>query len=96
MNETLKKNLKFGAKVVRGAYMMLEEKLAKEKNLQNPIHENFGATSSAYNSVIASLLESAAAKPEQVALFIATHNSESIQLAVQKFQMEFFSFSKLF
>jgi len=36
-----RKNLKFGAKLVRGAYIVEETKLANEHKVDNPIVESF-------------------------------------------------------
>ena len=53
----LKKNkLKIGMKIVRGAYMTEEGKLAKEFNYENPIFPSIEETHKSYNSLIEKLL----------------------------------------
>ena len=39
-----RKNLKFGAKLVRGAYIVEETKIANEQKVENPIVESFEKT----------------------------------------------------
>ena len=41
-------NAKFGAKVVRGAYLEKEKKLAKLNNYSDPINESYEATGEMY------------------------------------------------
>ena len=42
----------FGAKIVRGAYMDKERKLARERDYEDPVNETYEATGEMYNSVI--------------------------------------------
>lgn len=42
------KNIKFGAKLVRGAYIVQESRLAKQFGYENPVVENFEDTTSNY------------------------------------------------
>ena len=42
----------FGAKIVRGAYMDKERKLARERGYEDPVNETYEATGEMYNRVI--------------------------------------------
>ena len=64
---------KFGAKVVRGAYMEKEKKLANLHDYPDPINDTYEATGEMYLKVISYLLE----KPEIYAV-VATHNETAV------------------
>jgi len=66
-------NAKFGAKVVRGAYLEKEKKLAKLNNYSDPINESYEATGEMYLKVISYLLT----KPDIYAV-VATHNEKAV------------------
>jgi len=51
-----KNKLKIGMKIVRGAYMTEESKLAKELNYENPIFSSIEETHKSYNTLIEKLL----------------------------------------
>ena len=42
----------FGAKIVRGAYMEKERKLAAKKGYPDPVNDTYEDTSSMYNNVV--------------------------------------------
>eukprot|EP00011_Vannellida_sp_DIVA3-517-6-12_P001001 CAMPEP_0114624364 /NCGR_PEP_ID=MMETSP0168-20121206/10729_1 /TAXON_ID=95228 ORGANISM="Vannella sp., Strain DIVA3 517/6/12" /NCGR_SAMPLE_ID=MMETSP0168 /ASSEMBLY_ACC=CAM_ASM_000044 /LENGTH=554 /DNA_ID=CAMNT_0001835637 /DNA_START=21 /DNA_END=1683 /DNA_ORIENTATION=- len=69
----------FGGKLVRGAYLVLETNRAAEKGLENPILPTIADTHASYNSTMELLFDHI----EQVNVMLATHNRESIELAVQ-------------
>ena len=64
---------KFGAKVVRGAYMEKEKKLANLHGYPDPINDTYDTTGEMYLKVISYLLE----KPEIYAV-VATHNETAV------------------
>ncbi|KAJ2850760.1 proline dehydrogenase [Coemansia brasiliensis] len=79
---------RFAAKLVRGAYMELERERAAALGYASPINPTLEATHAMYNRAVAQLLDhisnaqrSGAVPP---ALFVATHNNESIELALQQ------------
>lgn len=51
------RNVAFGAKCVRGAYMDSERKRAKNEGLESPVCESIEATHENYNNVVQSLLQ---------------------------------------
>lgn len=72
----------FGAKLVRGAYMESERALAKSLGYPSPIHETIEDTHRCYNDSVRFLLEHAKKSDKQVELMLATHNQESLELAI--------------
>lgn len=74
----------FGAKIVRGAYIAQETKCALEKNYPNPICDSYAATNENYNSVLDHMLEYISHVGEMCNIIIASHNEDSIKLAVQR------------
>eukprot|EP00605_Chrysophyceae_sp_TOSAG23-4_P000802 GSChrysophyteH1.ASY1.ANO1.891.1 assembled CDS len=77
----------FAIKLVRGAYMVLESANAKENGYTDPIHESLQNTHDNYNKAIKSLIGDIAAG-NKVELMIATHNQESIELAISAMSTE--------
>jgi proline dehydrogenase len=72
---------KFGAKLVRGAYMVLEKNLAEESNKESPIHDSLGDTHANYNRCVRMLIQEVATSQAEV--MIATHNQYSVEMAVR-------------
>jgi proline dehydrogenase len=71
---------KFGAKLVRGAYMVLERRRAKELNLPSPIWETKQDTDVAYDAAVAALLPSV--RDNGAEIMVATHNQQSVEQTV--------------
>ncbi|EKX36218.1 hypothetical protein GUITHDRAFT_155289 [Guillardia theta CCMP2712] len=94
----------FAAKVVRGAYMHQERKLAAEQGYPDPIHPNIEATHKNFDAVVDFLIsrkgqmdpetfkaetEEETERRKKLAIMIASHNEESILKAAEKMnQME--------
>jgi proline dehydrogenase len=72
----------FGAKLVRGAYMESERILAESKGLPSPIFETIEETHDCYNDSVDFLLQKSIESKNSVELMCATHNQESIELAI--------------
>jgi proline dehydrogenase len=60
-----------GVKLIRGAYMNEERRLAKEVGYDSPIHENIEDTHSCYNTNLRLLSEQLGPRDR---LFIGSHN----------------------
>jgi proline dehydrogenase len=75
-------NYFFSTKIVRGAYLELEQKRAEEMGYANPIHPNKEATDENYNKAIEELL-SRMKNGSKVELMVASHNQSSIETTVQ-------------
>lgn len=77
-----KKGIPMGFKLVRGAYMSSERKLASSLGFESPIHNSIQDTHVCYNDCASFLLEKISNGPG--ALVLATHNVESGRIAVAK------------
>ncbi|KAJ3417232.1 hypothetical protein HDV05_006438 [Chytridiales sp. JEL 0842] len=82
-------NYSFGVKIVRGAYMVSERERAEEMSYADPINSTLEDTHKCYNSAIETLLNSiaesrsTAADPKKVQFVVASHNKDSVALAVK-------------
>ena len=76
-----RENFKFAAKLVRGAYMDLERRRAEEKKYMDPIHSTIQDTHANYNSALVEVIH-AISKGENIEIMIASHNQESVELAL--------------
>ena len=72
----------FAAKLVRGAYMIHERERARESKRASPIHDSVIDTHNCYNEIIEMLLKHRQSHGSGLEVMIATHNKESIQMAV--------------
>jgi proline dehydrogenase len=68
------KNLKFGAKLVRGAYIVEETKLAKKLGYQNPVVDAFPDTTVNYLTSFEEILKNF----QDGEVIVATHNIDTI------------------
>lgn len=76
-------NYHFGAKLVRGAYMESERAMAESLCLPSPIHDTIQDTHECYNAAVQYLLQHSQESSQAVELMCATHNQETIELAIQ-------------
>ena len=75
----------FGCKLVRGAYMEQERERSEELNYDDPIWSNTDETTECFVKVFELLLKHAKTRPKgKVGVMLATHNEESVRLAVLK------------
>lgn len=72
-------------KLVRGAYLVEESKLAKEGNYENPIHDTMENTHACYDECAFKITNDLKAHDKVV---IATHNENSVILLLEKFRAE--------
>ncbi|XP_031393997.1 proline dehydrogenase 2, mitochondrial-like [Punica granatum] len=77
-----KMGILMGVKLVRGAYMTTEAKLAHSLGYESPIHNSLQETHDCFNNCASFMLEKIAGGSGAVVL--ATHNVESGQLAAMK------------
>jgi proline dehydrogenase len=75
-------NYHFGAKLVRGAYMESERALAESLGVPSPIHDTIHETHKCYNDAVEFLLR-CSQQNTSIELMCATHNQETIELAIQ-------------
>ncbi|KAL5582028.1 hypothetical protein UlMin_014470 [Ulmus minor] len=81
-NAADKLGIPMGFKVVRGAYMSSESKLASSLGFDSPIHNTIQDTHDCYNDCASFMLDKIA--NGSGALVLATHNAESGRLAAAK------------
>lgn len=72
-----------GVKLVRGAYMDKERKLAEKEGRLDPIHQCWEDTNDSYNGSLNVMLEVISQKPERYRIIVATHNEESVRRAAK-------------
>ncbi|XP_051522560.1 hydroxyproline dehydrogenase-like [Myxocyprinus asiaticus] len=75
-----------GVKLVRGAYMDKERKLAEKEGRTDPIHESWEHTNNSYNGCLEIMLNLISEKPERYMIIVATHNEESVRRAVTRME----------
>uniref|UniRef100_A0A087XFP9 Proline dehydrogenase n=1 Tax=Poecilia formosa TaxID=48698 RepID=A0A087XFP9_POEFO len=77
-----------GVKLVRGAYMDKERKLAEKECQVDPIHPSWEETnkSNSYNGCLDVMLEAIAQKPDRYRIIVATHNEESVRRAAKRME----------
>ncbi len=77
--ESREKGYFLGIKLVRGAYLELENLRASTQGLPSPLYQSKGETDQAYNQAITFSVE----QDGQIALFLGTHNLASSQLLAE-------------
>ncbi|XP_024857852.1 hydroxyproline dehydrogenase isoform X2 [Kryptolebias marmoratus] len=75
-----------GVKLVRGAYMDKERKLAAKEGRVDPIHKSWEDTNHSYNGSLDVMLEVISQKPECHRIIVATHNEESVRRAAERME----------
>ncbi|XP_070847499.1 hydroxyproline dehydrogenase [Chaetodon trifascialis] len=75
-----------GVKLVRGAYMDKERKLAEKEGRPDPIHGCWEDTNDSYNGSLDLMLEVIAQKPERYRIIVASHNEESVRRAAKRME----------
>lgn len=75
----------FAAKLVRGAYMVIERAHATAHGLPDPIHASIADTHANYNAAIAETMQRIA-DGQAVEVMMATHNEDSASYAVRCMQ----------
>ncbi|XP_076925210.1 proline dehydrogenase 2, mitochondrial-like [Bidens hawaiensis] len=77
-----KMGLPIGIKLVRGAYMSSERKLANSLGVESPIHNSINDTHHCFNECASYMLDEVSSGPG--GLILATHNLESGKMAARK------------
>lgn len=76
-----RENYKYGVKLVRGAYMVLERQRAEDLGYPSPIHDTAADTHTNYDQSVAEMLRCVAS--EGAEFMVASHNQRSIERAVE-------------
>lgn len=75
-----------GVKLVRGAYMDKERKLAEKQGRPDPVHKCWEDTNDSYNGSMDVMLEDISKNPESYRIIVATHNEESVRRAAKRME----------
>ena len=75
-------DFKIAAKLVRGAYMDEERRIALANGVADPINDGFDKTTAMYHSVVDYMLP--LVKERQAGAVIASHNEDTVQYALQQ------------
>lgn len=85
LNYALTSGFEFGLKLVRGAYMVTERRLACELGYEDPVNETFDLTSASYHSCLDFLLEQLVKRQSLSLRFvIASHNEDTVRYAMTR------------
>ncbi|XP_074985213.1 hydroxyproline dehydrogenase isoform X2 [Caretta caretta] len=74
----------FGVKLVRGAYLEQERRLARERGYPDPLHPTWEATNHSYERCLDLLLELVARDGQRCQLIVASHNEASVSHTVRR------------
>ncbi|XP_073345646.1 hydroxyproline dehydrogenase [Pagrus major] len=75
-----------GVKLVRGAYMDKESKLAEKEGRVDPIHQCWEDTNVSYNGSLDVMLDHISQKSERYRIIVASHNEESVRHAAKRME----------
>jgi len=78
----------FACKLVRGAYMHMERREAQEHGRPDPVHASLQDTHDCYNSAVGAVIAEVAKGASRVELMIASHNQQSVELALQELRRQ--------
>lgn len=87
IEQAAKENFYFGAKLVRGAYIDQERERATEMGYEDPINEDYDATTRMYEKSLMYCLDQVKVQPKgRVSVMVASHNEDTVKFAVEKMQ----------
>lgn len=92
LEQARRQNFYFRCKLVRGAYMDQERERAKEMNYPDPIQPTYEATSQNYHKTLTECLKrikqlkDSGVKEKKIAILVASHNEDTVRLAIQKME----------
>ncbi|KAL5015710.1 hypothetical protein ScPMuIL_005299 [Solemya velum] len=76
----------FGAKLVRGAYINTERKLAGSRGYPDPVHATPGETTEMYSKSMDKMMDMIVKHPGKFATIIASHNEETTQRGLDRME----------
>jgi len=86
MKHANREGYKFGAKLVRGAYMEQERERAAKLGYEDPVNESYKNTTQMYERSFICCLEAIKENPGKVNIMVASHNEDTIRFAVKKME----------
>ncbi|KAG9349998.1 hypothetical protein JZ751_026351 [Albula glossodonta] len=84
ISQSVDQSFCLGVKLVRGAYMDKERKLAKQEGRPDPVHQSWEDTNDSYNGNLDIMLDLISLHPQCYRIIVATHNEESVRHAVSR------------
>ncbi|KAM6188343.1 hydroxyproline dehydrogenase-like [Sarcoramphus papa] len=81
-----RRGVRFGVKLVRGAYLELERRRARELGDPDPVHPTLDATHRSYGECLELALGLAAQAGEEIEVMVATHNEVSVLHATHRME----------
>ncbi|XP_048252293.1 proline dehydrogenase 1, mitochondrial-like isoform X2 [Haliotis rufescens] len=80
-----RENFYFGAKLVRGAYLEQERERAATLNYEDPINDDYEATTAMYHCVLEEVFRQIQSRDRgKIAVMVASHNEGTVKFAVEK------------
>ncbi|XP_076008439.1 hydroxyproline dehydrogenase [Genypterus blacodes] len=73
-----------GVKLVRGAYMDKERKMAEEEGRLDPVHKSWEDTNDSYNGSMNVMLDAISKSEQRHRIIVATHNEESVRQTAKR------------
>lgn len=86
LEQARKEGYRFGAKLVRGAYMEQERERASKMGYEDPVNESYDATTKMYEKSFLHCLEEIKKNPGFVNIMVASHNEDTVRFAVEKME----------
>lgn len=85
MDRSRREGWAFGAKVVRGAYMVSERQRAKDLGIESPISDSYEDTEKNFHNILGQILKRKA-KGGAAEVMVASHNQDSVRFVVGEMQ----------
>eukprot|EP00928_Gymnodinium_smaydae_P022930 TRINITY_DN19108_c1_g1_i1.p1 TRINITY_DN19108_c1_g1~~TRINITY_DN19108_c1_g1_i1.p1 ORF type:complete len:654 (+),score=172.93 TRINITY_DN19108_c1_g1_i1:112-2073(+) len=77
---------RFGAKVVRGAYLVSEREKAERRGVESPVNETYEETEATFHETIDAILSHKAPSGARAEALVATHNRGSIEYTLGRME----------
>jgi len=91
LEQAQRQNFFFGAKLVRGAYMEQERVRAASLGYEDPINENYEATTAMYHKTLTECLRriqelKETSDEKRIGIMVASHNPDTVRFTIQKME----------
>jgi len=91
LEQAQRQNFYFGAKLVRGAYMEQERARAASLGYEDPVNENYEATTAMYHRTLSECLRRIQQLKEttdekRIGVMVASHNPDTVRFTIQKME----------